>query len=675
MPGQPVKIGPFVGGMNTYSGPTSISDNEAVELLNVDIDLDGTVVSRPPLVAESGNINDKGHILGTFRSTTDVIYIVFAVGTTVKVFNTATNAFTEIATGGPFTAAVQYNDSLWLVKQPAGVATGGTKWNPVDGATAIATMPRGFSACIYKERMFISASRNNDETSINRVKFSNPADPATWGGTDYFDVAAGDGQNITKLIVFDAGIVIFKSDSTYVFAYESAPTRGQVLKVSATIGTNNNYTVIEYENNLFTMHESNVYRISNWNWEHANIKVPFKYVNQYATDIANGSSLSIVGNRLICRYFDKYYVLGLKTGAWVEWQWSKPRTNLNTNPSLETGITSWSGGAGDTLSSDSTTARSGTKSLKAVSSGGTSKQVAAISPYYGEGAIVEGENITASLYTRSATDTGYVFAQIRFHDAAGALVKTVNSNETQDRISSVWNRIHVTAPCPPTAVKVRVGALLNADVVDPTFYVDDVLIERTSELKFYMENSLGYTPAEFVGNPTIDPSSGLTKYYAISYTATNLNNYIFENRLTDSTYELFDTRVVTKAYDFGPSYAFKRLFWWGADILSKALTTFKVSPVVYSPAITWGQLVGVPMSSLNTWGRPLDTSLDVTDSAESSNPSNYRTFLKLLKGLRFRQLQFIIETALDGTTATGPMRLFSLTAFVDSKETVSKKVS
>src|SRR3546814_8793793 len=84
-----VKIGPFVGGMNTYSGPTSISDNEAVELLNVDIDLDGTVVSRPPLAIQTSGVDGPGYIIGIFRSVTDVVYIIFAFATQAKVYNTS----------------------------------------------------------------------------------------------------------------------------------------------------------------------------------------------------------------------------------------------------------------------------------------------------------------------------------------------------------------------------------------------------------------------------------------------------------------------------------------------------------------------------------------------------------------------------------------------------------
>src|SRR6478609_2656827 len=282
MPGQPVKLGPFVGGMNTYSGPSSIADNETIELLNLDVDLDGSLLSRPGVSLSAAPVGSSvSHVLGTYRAITGEVYIIVAYSGSVRAFNTATSVWSTISSAGEFTACVQYNDMLWLVLKPVTTTQGGGKWDPTGGYVAVAAMPRGYSACIYTERMFISASRNGNENSINRVKFSNPSNPDNWTSTDYFDVNAGDGDDITKIYVFDSSIVIFKSDSTFIFAYESSPTKGLVQKVSATLGANNAYSVIEYENNLFVMHEANVYRISNWNWEHANIKVPFEYLNAY----------------------------------------------------------------------------------------------------------------------------------------------------------------------------------------------------------------------------------------------------------------------------------------------------------------------------------------------------------------------------------------------------------
>lgn len=512
MPGSPVRIGPFVGGMNTYSGPSAISDDEAVELRNLDVDLDGSLVSRQFLTTtNTAPKTTISRIIGTYAATDGSVYIIFAFsGGGCYALKTGTFAWTTIDATGEYTSCVQYNSKLWLVKKPAGTAVGGSQWDPTGGLVAVATMPTGIACVVYKERMFIASSVNNNDTSMNRLKFSNPANPAAWTGTDTLDVRAGDGQDITALWVFDNNIVVFKTNSTYVYSYESQPSKGQVQVVNGAIGCNNGASVCEYENSLFIMHKSSVFRVSNWIWEQANVKVPFIYANSNSLVAPYVSSVSVLGNRIICRYYDNYYVLGTKTGAWTIWDW----------------------------------------------------------------------------YTNS-----------RFPDS-------------------------------------------------------------------------------FVRDPFVDPSTGFETYYCGNMRASVAYwfKYVDGNQANGSA-ESFTVRLVTKAYDFGVPYGFKRLYWWGADILAKALTTYKVTPIAYNTPITWGQLATKTFNDYQTWGRPLDISLDVTDSVAGANPAYYRTFVKLLKGLRFRQAQFTLESTSDGSGVTGPFRVFSLTSYVDNKELVSKKVS
>lgn len=662
MPASPVKVGPFVGGMNTYSGPTSIGDNEAVDLLNLDVDLDGALVSRPGLSFSTPPItNSVFHAIGIYRSTSDVVYIIYAFAAAGYAYNTNDGTWTSLG-NNVYTACAQYNDKLYLVQKPSGVTQGGQSWTPAGGLVAVASMPRGYSACIYKERMFISASRTADESSINRVKFSNPANPDTWTGTDYFDVNAGDGQDITKLYVFDSSIVIFKTDSTFIFAYESSPAKGQVQAVSATIGANNTYSVVEYENNLFVMHESYVYRISNWLWDHANVKLPLDYSNVYSAPIADSSSLSVLGNRLLCRYYDNYYTLGFKTGAWARWNFTT-RTNAAPNPSFEVDTTGWvrSDALTVTITRTTVTSHSGVASAD-VSFTAAGQYVSTSDNVV---AAAEGETWTASIYAKGA---GSFELSLIFTNGGSSTLITYSGPLA---LTAAYQRFNVTATAPAGTTFVRARCYQRSNM--ETFNIDDLLLEETDMVKSYITGTVRYTPSEFVGSPNIDASIGKPVYYAGSYYSGSGKSYGFIDKKGLSN-EFFSTRLATKAYDFGPSYAFKRLFWWGADILAQSSIRFKVSPVVYSVPITWGQLLGVPINTLQTWGRPLDTTIDVTDSASISNPAGYRTFIKLLKSLRFRQVQFILEADQDGSSVE-PLRIFSVTAFVDAKETVVKQVS
>jgi hypothetical protein len=666
MPGQPVRIGPFVGGMNTYNDSTSIADNEAADLVNFDIDLDGSLIQRPPLVTGSITATEKGHVIGIYRSITGIVYMIFAYDTSVRALDTTTGTWTTIA-AVTATACVQYNDKLYIVQKPSGVTQGGQKWDPVGGATAVAAMPRGYSACIYKERMFIAASKNADETSINRVKFSNPANPEVWSGTDTFDVSAGDGQDIMRILVFDSSIVIFKTDSTFIYAYESQPTKGQVQMVSNTVGLNNSYSVVEYENNLFVMHETKVYRVSNWQWEHANIKVPFEYRNSFSLSPENSSSVSVVGNRLVCRYYDNYYILGLKTGAWTTWAFGS-RENHVVNPSFEVNNSNWM-----IVPGQATITRDTTKFKNGVASGRLDTIIGSTNPYTTTGTL----NIPAApedIWTGSAYVTGVGGASVQILATDGSSTLQTFSGD-QVTLDGTWKRIFATSgPLPAGTTNIRIRVLQHDVSAARSLWIDSILGEPVDQVYPYIDTAIAYTPSEFIGNPNINPVSGITTYYAASYAVANLYRYEFRDAYSTESEVIFCS-LVTKTYDYGVPYGFKRMYWWGADILSKSKVSFKVTPIAYSTPVTWGQLAAQTFANYLTWGRPLEMSIDVSDTASGANPSYYRTFLKLLKGLRFRQVQFTLESTSDGTTDTGPLRVFSLTSFVDNKEIVSKKVS
>src|SRR5688500_18396449 len=118
MAGEPVKIGPFVGGMNTYSSESAIADNEAVRILNMDVDLDGSLVSRPGLsVATSAPVAGLSHIIGSYTSKTGVFYVIYAFPGSCRAYNTATNSWVSIS-NGDFSDCVQYSNKLWLVLFP-----------------------------------------------------------------------------------------------------------------------------------------------------------------------------------------------------------------------------------------------------------------------------------------------------------------------------------------------------------------------------------------------------------------------------------------------------------------------------------------------------------------------------------------------------------------------------
>lgn len=510
---EPVKIGPFTGGLNTYSDPSTISDIECADINNFDIDLDGTLVSRPPVTMIMGpGTVDGFRILGYFVWTDNVVYILAATANNTYIYNTNTLAWTYMA-GTSYSAMVQYANKAWLVSPPSSVNPG-ISWDPVAGVVVIASMPHGVTATIYKERMYIGSGAGHATPA--RLFFSLPANPGgTWSVSDFIDINNGDGQDIVEILNYNGAIVVFKETSTYMFAYESSPAKGATQILSSNIGVADRNCIAVFEGSMYVMYSGEVYLVSNWNWEQINVKVPFKYVNTHLGATRIDYYICVVGNRLICKYFDTYYVYGLKTKVWTKW----------------------------TFSSD------------------------------------------AQLF-----------------------------------------------------------------------------------------------PGKFWKFPKVDNTTGIDTYYAgsaLSVVTPSKSLQMIKDIYDNSSSESMDISVRSKTYNFNVPYSYKRLFWWGIDLLCNSELHTKLIPVSYGMPITWDQLSIYTWDQISShaWDAPLDVSLDVSDSADIHNTSGIRMFVKLKKSIRFRQVAFHVNSSVDGTTATGPFRLFSITAFVANKQILVKKVS
>lgn len=504
---KPIKIGPFTGGMNIYSDPTAIADTEAVVLDNFDVDLDGSLATRPPatifvstLAADNGS-----KILGTYRTAGGTDYLIISNAIATSAINMATAASTTITSSIQASACVQYDNKIWLVA-PDGSANPGGSWDGVT-FTPVASMPKGNCCCIYKERMYIGSGANGGST----LYFSKAADPgAAWGAADFLFVSKGDGQSLVDIKMFNNVIVIFKENSTYIFAYDTAPTRGTVQSVSNTVGVQFTGCVVDYENSIYVLTDDKVYQIQNWNFDQINVKVPFRYINSSPSTIGpKPLALSVVSDRLFVRYYDNVYVYNLKTRGWTTWTYSDPQIQ----------------------------------------------------------------------------------------------------------------------------------------------------------------------PAKWVQNPTIDPTTGVPEFFGVPYR----NNISIIYRMRDGAItgatETIQCTLVTKTYNVEVPYTFKRLLWWGIDCFAKTPLNVIVSPVAYARPVRWIDIAGMAWNSLGTWDRLLDTSIDVSDSATLTSVGNTRTFIKFIKSLRFRQVNFRVSSTVHGDPTDSPLRIYSLMAVVSNKQVLPDKVN
>jgi len=337
MPGTPVKLGPFKGGLNNVSDPTSIRDDELSVSLNWDYDVDGTLISRPAWVADStlGPVAGKNvDIIGTFVDSAGAVYVIGS--TDSGVYYRSSGVWTLIVAGFKSSAAVQYLDKMWIVSEPGSAATGGS-WAPVGGYTNVATMPKGMAITVYKDRLWIAAGKT-ETTNGSRLYFSAIADGSTWNGSDFFDVSKGDGQKLIDIYGISSNLFLFKENSTHVLTYDLSPTKATINLVSKVIGVEAARCIVQYENILYVFHKGYLYELINYTFNKVNIK----------TSITQGASgtyylpvhVSLINNRVIVFYYGNIFVFYLFTRTWSQWNnvffgkvWFDPSTGSGATPS------------------------------------------------------------------------------------------------------------------------------------------------------------------------------------------------------------------------------------------------------------------------------------------------------------------------------------------------------
>jgi hypothetical protein len=150
---------------------------------------------------------------------------------------------------------------------------------------------------------------------------------------------------------------------------------------------------------------------------------------------------------------------------------------------------------------------------------------------------------------------------------------------------------------------------------------------------------------------------------------------ITDDLTTDA--EVMQCVAQTKNYNYEASSVYKRLFWWGADAVFRGNVTAIATPITFNYAVTWGQLLAHTWHELLnfTWGQPISGTLSVQTVRNTAGSGSTRKFVKFLKSLRFRQINFKVVFDTDGSSNTAPVRLFSLMTKVSAKETVSKPVT
>lgn len=338
---QAVTLGPFLGGLNLLADRKFMADDELTECINLEVDLDGSLMSRPTITETVNNESwgfERFIPIGRVNFTTGGDYLIVSSPQGTHAFDGTDFTFIY---GGQSRCAVQYLDNVYIISVP-GEADNGGRW---DGTTftADASMPRGEAAVFHKSRLFVAPGRTAT-SNPSRLIFTDVITSTTlsWPATNNIDIQPGDGDNLVDLVVYNDNLVLFKENSIYLLAYDIRPTDAVLRQVVTGIGVNYPHCVDTYENSIFFLHEGKVWEMSNYEFTHVNQKVPFvldQTVPESKTFESGGSYLDPVwlrkmGDRILVGFHAKRYSYNLLTRSWGEWQMTDPQANA-FGPPLE----------------------------------------------------------------------------------------------------------------------------------------------------------------------------------------------------------------------------------------------------------------------------------------------------------------------------------------------------
>lgn len=340
--GKPVTLGPFIGGLHNSSGTgEAIDDKELFSLVNLEVDLDGSLANRPAIGALglSGITGNNIRVIGYYAPSVGGKFIVCCTSTNILVYDTSgTLVFSQAFVG---ICCVQYKDAVYFPATP--IAAGGGGYITYTGTwawTAVAGMPPGEAIVLYKERLWVASGITSTGVGASRLYFSAIGNGASWTtATDFADVSPGNGQKLVSMTVLNNDIILFKEHSTFRFGYSSIVTKFDLSNISVTIGVPSPSCAVTYDsNNVYVLHDNNVYELFNYSYTKISKPVAIRQLidnSLYATEIYG---LSLYRDRLFVRYYGYMYVYSLVTKTWSQWTTSRKFSRIVTIPSADIGL-------------------------------------------------------------------------------------------------------------------------------------------------------------------------------------------------------------------------------------------------------------------------------------------------------------------------------------------------
>ena len=708
-PKRAVRIGPFAKGLNTFSDPSALPDDAAAEILNMELDLDGSLVSRPPF-GDTGidmSIGALGslQLLGYYYTPAGAEYLIASDGVS-STYYLSSNTWNVLSNTFAATAMIQFDDKAWLLA-PVGSANPGGAWTPSGGFVAEPNMPKGTVIISYKFRLYVAqgeqATANGSRLYFSKVLGTTPFWPAA---PEFIDVARGDGQNIVAIRNYYGSLLIFRTSSIYTYAYTSDPAAG-IIEVSVPgVGLDSRWSIADHENFLYFSYDDRAYEYMNGRASEIGQAIKFQATSK--SGFIAPRAVSTFNNRAIFAYYDTLYVFSLITRTWSRWRM----------PTIG-GIAKVLERRGDPLLPPAAYAMSS----QAVSSSATMTNLATHGSFEiidtsilkngadSAGARSSAWKLTGTYSWRCAPNAALPPTPVCYDEytISGLTAGKTYSVSIQQNIIGTFGSAPLPAPT-PNPCQLTFAGVASSKAIWPgqeavgTRRVRHSFVASGTTAKIRLHpnaraltgtnNGVYWDDLTVVEGDiaNLDPFSGYTaatsQYSyawagAVGTSRTIRTEVIRKSRLysmvdaVGTNAEQFDCVLRTKIFNYDVAATYKRLFWWGIDAIFRRSVVGKVIPIAYGGQVTWGEVRQRTWGELlgGTWGQPTMKGLSVETVRQELGGSAQRKFVKMLKQLRFRQVQFEVTFDTDGSSDTAPVRLFSIHSEVTGAQTVAKAIS
>ena len=321
-PKRAMQLGPFMKGLNTFSDPSAVPDDGLAELLNMELDLDGSLVSRPPFhdtginmpLGVSGNMV----ILGFYYTPLGAEYLIASNGLS-STYYLSGGAWVLLTNTFSATAMTQFDDKAWLLA-PVGSVNPGGAWSPSLGFVAEPNMPKGTVIVAFKFRLWVAqgdqAVVNGSRLFFSKVLGITPFWPVA---PEFIDIARGDGQNIVAIRTYYQSLLIFRTASIYKYEYGTDPAAGTIEVSVPNIGLDSRWSLAAHENYFYFSYDDRAYEYLNGRANPISQAITFSSTGSrsgYTVPLA----VSIFNGRALFTFYDTLYVFSLTTRTWSRWR-------------------------------------------------------------------------------------------------------------------------------------------------------------------------------------------------------------------------------------------------------------------------------------------------------------------------------------------------------------------